>query len=163
MPGPPRKPTALLKLSGSWLADAREKHEPKPSITAPPMPAWLDKEGKAAWKHLEPILSRMRVLTEADGLALAMLCETWSRYRRATEMLAKDGDTYEVFGKDGQVVQINRSPYSSMQLELAMHVRRMLQEFGLTPAARSRIVSLPETKNGKTDLFKKRQDGTSAG
>lgn len=155
MPGPPPKPTALLKLSGSWRADAREKHEPKPADGSPKMPDWLDAEGKKAWKHLVPILERMRVLTEADGFALATLCETWSRYRRATTMLAKEGDTYDVLGRDGQLLQRNRSPYSAMQLELAIHVRRMLQEFGLTPSSRSRIVALPESKNGKTDLFKK--------
>lgn len=155
MPGPPRKPTPLLKLSGSWLADAREKHEPKPASTAPTMPAWLDAEGKKAWKHLVPILERMRVLTEADGYALTMLCVAWSRYRIACDKLEQFGDVYPVKGPDGQVKALKRSPYAVLQIEHAMNVRRMLQEFGLTPAARGRIVALPESKNGKTDLFKK--------
>jgi P27 family predicted phage terminase small subunit len=155
MPGPPRKPTPLLKLSGSWLATDREKHEPKPAAKAPKMPPWLDAEGKKAWKELVPILERMRVLTEADGYALAMLCHAWSRYRISCDRLERFGDVYPVKGPNGELKMLRRSPYSSLQLEHALVVRRMLAEFGLTPAARGRLVSLPEENNAKKDLFSK--------
>lgn len=157
MPGPPPKPTAMLKLSGSWRAAARDQTEPKPLAGPPPRPDWLDEEGVAAWEHLVPILARMRVLTEADAMALSMLCEAWSRYRRATDMLAKHGDVYQ----SGQTLR--RSPYSAMQMELALIVRRMLSEFGLTPAARGRIVALPEDKTiGKAGYFQKPQAAAEA-
>lgn len=155
MSGPPPKPTSMLKLTGSWRANKRQG-EPTPELLAPAMPIWLDVEGKKAWKKLAPILTRMRVLTEADGFALAVLCEAWSRYRRATDMLAQYGDVYPVKNADGTLKMLRRSPYSSMQMELALNVRRMLAEFGLTPAARGRMIALPETKNnGKAALFTK--------
>jgi len=163
MPGPPRKPTPMLKLSGSWLANARDKHEPKPTAKSPKRPDWLDEEGKKAWRHLVPILERMRVLTEADGFALAMLCNAWSRYRIACERLERFGDVYPVKGPDGELKMLRRSPYSSLQLEHALVVRRMLAEFGLTPAARGRLVSLPESTNAKKDFFTKANVGKRIG
>jgi P27 family predicted phage terminase small subunit len=163
MPGPPRKPTPLLKLAGSTLAGNRDATEPKPSATAPPMPQWLDAEARAAWKQLVPILERMRVLTEADGLALAMLCNAWSRYRTASDRLDRYGDVYPVKGPDGELKMLRRSPYAALQMEHANTVRRLLAEFGLTPAARGRVVALPESTNGKTSLFTKAQAGHAAG
>ena len=153
MSGPPPKPTAMLKLSGSWRARGR-KNEPQPAGSRPKKPEWLDDEGKKAWEQLVPILERMRVLTEADGFALAVLCEAWSRYRRATDMLIQYGDVYPVKNPDGTLKMLRRSPYSAMQMELALNVRRMLAEFGLTPAARGRLIALPENKdNGKAAFF----------
>lgn len=153
MSGPPPKPTAMLKLSGSWRARTRKK-EPTPAAIRPKRPAWLDDEGAKAWDQLVPILERMRVLTEADGFALAVLCEAWARYRRATDMLNQYGDVYPVKNPDGTLKMLRRSPYSAMQMELALNVRRMLAEFGLTPAARGRLIALPEAKdNGKASYF----------
>ena len=153
MSGPPPKPTAMLKLSGSWRARGR-KNEPTPVSRTPPSPPWLDDEGKKAWKQIVPILERMRVITEADGFALAVLCEAWSRYRRATDMLNQYGDVYPVKNPDGSLKMLRRSPYSAMQMELALNVRRMLAEFGLTPAARGRLIALPEVKtDGKASYF----------
>jgi P27 family predicted phage terminase small subunit len=150
----------MLKLSGSWRAKAR-KDEPKPQGTRPKRPEWLDAEGKKAWDQLTPILERMRVLTEADGFALAVLCESWSRYRRATDMLIQYGDVYPVKNPDGTLKMLRRSPYSAMQMELALNVRRMLAEFGLTPAARGRLIALPEDKDhGKAAYFSR---GSAAG
>lgn len=157
----PRKPTALLKLSGSWRAEARDRTEPKPDHVLPELPEWLDDEGKRAWMHLVPILSRMRVLTEADGYALAVLCNAWSRYRVASDQLARFGDVYSIKDAGGRLKSIRRSPYAALQMEHALVVRRLLAEFGLTPASRGRLIALPESKNGKTDFFTKSQ-GTAA-
>ena len=153
MRGPPPKPTAMLKLAGSWRAKAREKNEPKPKSVAPTQPEWLDEEGKKAWAQLEKIMVNMRVLTETDGYALAILCEAWSRYRRATDMLNQFGDVYPVKNPDGTLKMLRRSPYSAMQMELSLNVRRMLAEFGLTPSSRGRMIALPGEPNVKKAFF----------
>lgn len=154
VPGPPRKPTAQLKLVGSWRAKERERTEPKLDVARPERPDWLDAEGCAAWDRLCPLLERMRVLTVADQTALAVLCETWSRYRRVCAKLAETGEVYEVLEEDGRLKMLRRSPYSVLQMELARSLRHMLAEFGLTPAARGRVVTLPGLESdGKSSLF----------
>ncbi len=156
MPGPSPKPTTLLKLTGSWRAAAREKTEPKPAAIAPQCPDWLDAEGVRAWRQLTPILARMRVLTEADQFALAILCEAWSRYLKVTEHLRAHGDAYRSGLPQDDSRLWKRSPYSRLQTELAMTIRGMLQEFGLTPSSRGRIVTLPDQSSiGKKALFTK--------
>lgn len=156
MPGPPRTPTAKLKLSGSWRADARDKVEPKPERGPPPRPDWLDDEGIAAWDQLVPVLDRMRVLTVADGNALALLCDTWSRYRRATREIKEKGEVYEAVTEHG--FMLRRSPWSALRSELARMLRGQLAEFGVTPAGRGKVVALPkiEDKDGKGSIFSRR-------
>jgi len=159
MSGPIPKPTAILKLAGGWRSKLR-KAEPKPAVTAPKIPLWLDVSAKETWMQMMPLLQRMRVVTEADGYALSVLCETWSRYLRATEMLKQFGDVYPVKNLDGTLKLFRRSPYSSMQMELALSVRKMLGEFGLTPSARGRMIALPEdTTHGKAQYFAVKKSG----
>ena len=157
MPGPPRKPTPTLRLAGSWRGEARAKTEPTPPAGEPERPDWLDADGREAWDRLLPILMDMRILTAADGAALALLCDTWARYRKASRMLADFGDVYTVKNPDGSPRMIRRSPYSAIQAELARILRGQLAEFGLTPASRSKTVALPgASDHGKASLFTRR-------
>jgi phage terminase small subunit len=46
----------------------------------------------------------------------------------------------------GKTIGLKKSPYVAMQLEYGLMVRRMMQEFGLTPSARSRLTQEHDTK-----------------
>jgi P27 family predicted phage terminase small subunit len=54
-----------------------------PRATTPRCPDHLDAEAKKEWKRLVPILRRMKVLTEADGMTLANLCQACSTLVKA--------------------------------------------------------------------------------
>ena len=43
------------------------------------------------WRRIVPILLRMRVLTEADGIALACLCQSYSTLVKAQQKLNEAG------------------------------------------------------------------------
>ena len=65
------------------------QREPKPRATVPRCPEHLDDRAKKEWKRLVPVLRRMHVLTEADGMTLANLCQTWSTMVIAQEKLTE--------------------------------------------------------------------------
>lgn len=141
--GPAPTPTAILRLRGSRLAGQRGD-EPRPPRAAPARPDWLDDEGRAAWQQLVPMLRRMRVLTKIDGNALARYCQTWVRWRRAEEFIARNGEVYTLKDDKGQVRCVMQWPQVSIANKLAIQLLRLEQEFGLTPSARTRIqVDLP--------------------
>tara|TARA_Y100000593_G_scaffold34340_1_gene67365 strand:+ start:1177 stop:1653 length:477 start_codon:yes stop_codon:yes gene_type:complete len=147
--GPAPTPSAVLKLRGSWRADAN-KAEPKPKAGKPVCPKWLDKNAKAAWRQLVPQLADMGVLTKIDGQALALLCQTWGKWRKAEEMIAKHGEVYPIKNDAGEVKYLQQSPYVSIARSAADQLSRLFREFGMTPSARTRI-EVPEQSNKEDD------------
>ena len=80
------------------------------------------------------------MLTEADGMTLANLCQTWSTMMKAQKKLTKWASCTDSNG------YIQQSPFFSMVNNCIDIVTKLSREFGLTPAARSRMVAQTETE-----------------
>ena len=137
--GPPPTPTALLRLSGGWRGTYTNRNEPEPEKGRPRCPVWLDEYAKAVWKQLVPQLDAMGVLAKIDGHALTVLCQTWSRWRKAVEFIQENGETYAVKDEAGRVKYLKKFPQATVIDSSARTLNRFMQEFGLTPSARTRI------------------------
>jgi phage terminase small subunit len=114
MRGRKPKPTALKILDGT-RADRINRDEPAMPPGSIEPPAWLDETAREHWRELAPILQSAGLLTVGDRQALALLCESFSRFRSNPEN-DKARDLY----------------------------RRILVEFGLTPSSRSRLKTTAE-------------------
>src|SRR5215813_4818923 len=115
MSGPPKKPSALKLLQGTFRADRTSPNEPKPEIAIPDVPAHLSAEAKAEWERLAPELARLGLLSRIDRGALAGYCEAWSDFVDATRQCATtpDGKDRKVLvTKDGNVIE---NPYYSIK------------------------------------------------
>ncbi len=143
--GPPPAPTATLKLRGSWRGELN-KDEPQPPPGRPRCPPWIDAYGKSAWRQIVPQLEQMGVLSKIDGHALVVLCQTWARWRKAEEFINKHGETYPVKDDAGKVRFLKKFPQVSVAESCAKTLNRFMQEFGLTPSARTRI-SIPKQQD----------------
>ena len=76
----------------------------------------------------------MRVLAEADGIALETLCQTYSTMLKAQEKLNEVGILYK--SPNGYVMQ---SPLLNIVSGCVDTLTKLSREFGLTPASRSRL------------------------
>ena len=132
--GPAPKPTVLKLAEGNPGKRRLNDREPKPSEVMPRCPAHLDKIARREWKRLSDILNRMRVLTEADYLALGNLCLAYSTLIQAQEKLNQTG----LLIKTGSGY-VQQSPLISIITANTQIINRLCQEFGLTPAARTRV------------------------
>lgn len=140
----PRKPTPLKVLHGTTRSDRANPAEPKPadlSIRAKP-PEWLGDRGKEAWADLLPVLHKMGVVTTADPMAFALLCDALGEYITARAWLQEHEDVYAIAGKDGGLTWRKR-PEVEIAQDAWRRAKTMLTEFGLTPAARSRVSGKP--------------------
>jgi P27 family predicted phage terminase small subunit len=79
------------------------------------------------------MLLQMRVLTEADQIALAELCQSYSSMLQAQQSLSKSGLLVKMNGT------VMPHPLIWVVNRYRDQVLKMLREFGLTPASRSRI------------------------
>ena len=68
-------------------------HPPKFVREAPEPPDWLDAEALAEWGRVVEALEPLDVLKVADGAALTVYCETWSRFVWAVKRYRAEGIT----------------------------------------------------------------------
>ena len=133
--GPTPKPTALKVLQGNPGKRALPKGEPKPdSGRLPSAPRWLSDEAKREWKRIAPRLHAVGLLTEVDGLALAMLCEAFAQYMAAKTVVDNEG--LLLVSEKGNSYQ---HPAAGLMTQARGELMKWAREFGMTPAARSRI------------------------
>src|SRR5712691_11241655 len=137
--GPIPKPSAIARAEGNPGKRRLNDSEPRACATTPRCPDHLDAEAKKEWKRIIPVLRRMKVLTEADGMTLANLCQTWSTLVQAQKKLTELGILYK--SPSGYVQQ---SPLLAIGNQCVDTITKLSREFGLTPAARSRIIAQSE-------------------
>lgn len=139
-------PTAIKVLEGNPGKRPLNKNEPRPDKKAPPCPKWLDKEAKREWKRLASKLELMGVLTEVDMAAFAGYCQCYSRWKENEEFISKNGSLVRT--PSGYWMQV---PQVSIAQQYLKQMGRYAEQFGLTPAARSRIISDSVKGSGTVD------------
>jgi P27 family predicted phage terminase small subunit len=102
------------------------------------MPVASVPRGQAEWKRLAAQLTVLRILTELDRAALAAYCQAYGRWVEAERKLHETPMLLNL--PSGFVQQNPWLTIANKQLEL-MH--KFLTEFGLSPAARSRVSMTP--------------------
>ena len=130
------KPTAVKILEGNPGKRKLNEHEPQPQRKAPPCPKWLEPEAKKEWRRLAKTLEAMGVLTEADMAAFAGYCQAYARWKEAEERITDRGLVIRT--PSGYPQQV---PYISIAQQYLKLMQQFAEQFGLTPAARSRIIA----------------------
>ncbi|AEE98037.1 phage terminase small subunit P27 family [Mahella australiensis] len=136
--GRPPKPTNLKILEGNPGKRPLPSDEPKPTPLTPDCPTWLNKDAKKLWKQLIPELEQLGLMTVIDGQAFAALCQSYGIWVECERFLKKNGRTYEYTNKGGAVNIVER-PEVKIGNRALLNFRSLCSEFGLTPAARTRI------------------------
>ena len=159
--GPAPTPTNLLKLRGSWRADINA-NEPQPDAIAPEKPGDMPAEAGAVWDRLVGELERMHVMTRADGFALELLARTWGKWMEAERKIEEVGSVYPIKNPDGSIKYLQQTPWVAMSRNYGSELSRLLQQFGLTPSARSRITTAVKDEapaDPLEALLKRKQSG----
>lgn len=147
--GRPKKPTHLKLVEGNKGKRAINKSEPDPDyLNDLRPPSYLPEFAVSVWNDLAPKLRKAKLLTELDVESVVQLCISIAQYRHATQKLNLDFIRY---GEKGQ--SLNQLMVAqSMAFKQA---NAIMQQFGMTPAARSRVVV-----NSQGDLFGNEKTGT---
>jgi len=136
-----RTPTALRILtgnpSGQKLPDAEPQHEELCEDTPPP--EYLTGVAREEWLHVVPLLAKSGVLMTTDERTVAAYCNAWAHYLEAQERLTKDGFVQVFVNKLG-MPHAQMSVGCKAALEWSKELRHCMNELGLTPASRSKVV-----------------------
>lgn len=156
MPGRAPKPTRLKVIQGNPGKRELRKDEPKPAPKAPNAPTWLRREAAAEWRRVVPELETLGLIGKVDRAALAAYCEAWAAFHEASQRLKTQGVEIEVvkqrfFNELGEITheEVDRivNPALRHQRQALQALRGYLAEFGLSPAARTRL-AVPDKDQG---------------
>lgn len=113
-----RKPNQPLK----FLSGNTDVKQTAAILGEPEMPEWLSPTARSIWKEIIPQLMQLGILTRVDAAPLARMC-----WMQATLRDAAEGDLLTV----------------DMVRSLTSAILAIERDFGMTPAARSRVAVKP--------------------
>mgnify|MGYP005839755879 CR=1 FL=1 len=135
----PRKPVHLKAVSNT--AKGAEK-APKLPLTTREVPGFLSESASRFWPELAAVTADMGTLSDADRLALGLLCEALDDWHEARAQVAAVGATYRSETESGNVMY-RANPAVAMRNDAARRAQSLLTQFGLTPSARASLGPLP--------------------
>lgn len=156
MAGRPAKPTALKELAGNPGKRRLNKNEPKPQQRKPSCPKHLTGEARREWNRMAKQLFDLGLLTEVDRAALAGYCQAWGRWVQAEEKMSEPEFQMIKETDSGYPVV---SPWMGIANQAMKQMLRFLTEFGMTPAARSRVTVIKEDEADPYEEFLRGKDG----
>lgn len=169
MRGRPPLPTAVKALRGTLRRHRRNPNEPLPIPGTPSAPSWLGHEAKAEWRRIVPQLRQRGLLEVIDRALVVAYCVAWEELVVAQRELLEQGST-SVTARGAIVAHpaLKRAQVARMQLH------KFGVEFGIGPAARSRVRAGPRPLDPAVIARRKRfailgarqppdLDGTSGG
>lgn len=146
--GPAPKPTALKLIAGNPGHREISGDEPLPPAGAPDAPTFVDDRALQVWNALVPRIARVGLARTIDGGALERYCVMFVQWRDCQEFVRKNGAEYAVRGeprrvkgveKPGRVLYFREYPAVARAAKLSRDMLQIEREYGLTPAARTRI------------------------
>ena len=136
--GPAPTPTAILKARGSWRGDCNPD-EPKGLPGIPDTPFKLTGKALDHWEYLTQHLDNMDVMTKVDGFTLARYCKLYVEWVEIDEFINSCDDRDDC-----------RNEYK-LRSSLSAELLKMEQQYGLTPASRSRVDTTSSHKKETKD------------
>lgn len=143
--GPPKSPTKVLQMRGSWRGDDRGE-EPQPARLAAPAPDWLRPLAKEVWKILYDQLTNLGVIGDVDENTLARYCQTYAKWREAEDYIVEHGST--TYGAGGEKAH----PMATLAVKYSEQLTRLEAQFGMTPSSRANLAK-PKDAGGEKNKF----------
>ena len=148
-------PTNLAILKGNPGKRPLPKNEPKPQLVKPSAPAHLCPAAKKHWRKTVKELYAAKLMTRLDIDALTLFCQSYATWIEANERLMADGMIITpVLGTDDDGNPLlgvpTVSPWLGISNKCFDQMRRILVEFGMTPASRAKVTTV-SAKEKKPD------------
>lgn len=113
------------------------------------------------WRRIQSDLIDMKVMTKADGHALALLCDALGVFVECRRVIRDEGMTYQFTTKAGVEMPVQRPEVGIASAALSQAMR-LMDRFGLNPAYRTKLKVEAEDEESGLDALRRR-GSSSAG
>lgn len=133
----------VIEGRGNGKDSGGREIKPPPGFTRlpPAKPEGMSPQAAELWDQLVDELQRLQVTKPIDGPALEMACETYARWHAARQMridhARSEAGTEGLLSVNSQ--GLTTAPWVGVEERAAKEFRAWCSEFGLTPAAESKI------------------------
>lgn len=142
------KPDRLKVVEGTARPDRMNPDAPAVNIGVAEAPEWLSQRAAELFAQLSATLLGMGIASPDDQIALALLASRIEEVELMTAAIEDGGRTYDQTDEDGNIRMRRAAPEVGLRNEAMRHAQSLLAEFGLTPAARSKVSARsPEKEN----------------
>ncbi|QPX75416.1 putative terminase small subunit [Serratia phage vB_SmaS_Opt-169] len=150
-------PLAIHDLKGN-PSKLNMKEEKAKQANYPPLapdaqpPEYFTAEEKQYWLELAQRFNAIKVLTTMDTMALELLITAYGEWRRHRDFLSVRGYSYETSTSMGDT-KYNKFPEAELMINAWERIFKMLQQFGWTPASRSKVSPISDHKADLVQMF----------
>lgn len=159
-----RKPLApeVHEMSGAYLKNPNRKNHNAPKLdpNEPAMPEYFDEDETLMWMQLCEDLKNSGLLSASFREIMVAYCAAYGGWIKAKRSVAKSGMVLVTKDKDG-TVQARRNPFSVELHKYRDEMTKLIPEFGLTPASRSKLVSMKEEEESPFSEYLRGRMGAS--
>ena len=127
-------PDNLKVVAGTDRSDRINENQPVPTPGVAGVPEVLSERGAELFSQLSGILDGLGIASPDDVHALTMVAQRLEQVEVLTTMIEDSGYTYKT---DAGLVKGN--PAVGMRSDAMRHAQSLLSDFGLNPAARSKV------------------------
>lgn len=110
----------------------------KPATNKIKYPEWLDDKAKQEWRRIITELKRLELVTNIDVAALAICCDAYSKYVKATNDINKVELLVSYTNKGGNK-NVSPNPLINIATKYSEIYKKYCNEFGLTPNSRIKL------------------------
>ena len=153
MAGRKRKPDSQKVVQGTFQKCRSNPDTPTPADDLPLAPTSLTDAERTHFVTLCKRIADMGVASSTDTEALTMAAKRLAEIDACDLQIATNGAVVDTTNTRGERM-LRGNPAVRMRSEAMRHLQSLLAEFGLTPAARSKVSA--KKKAPKTSAFTKR-------
>jgi len=132
-------PDKLKLVKGTARPDRMNPDAPAANVGVAVAPDWLSPRAAELFAQLSVTLLGMGIASPDDAIALSLLASRIEEVELMTAAIEDGGRTYEQKDDEGNVRMRRAAPEVGLRNEAMRHAQSLLAEFGLTPAARSKV------------------------
>ncbi|MEX3315692.1 phage terminase small subunit P27 family [Sulfitobacter sp. PS-8MA] len=132
-------PDKLKLVKGTARADRMNPDAPAANPGVATAPEWLSERAAEIFAQLSATLLNMGIASPDDQVALALLSSRIEEVELMTAAIEDGGRTYDQKDENGNIRMRRAAPEVGLRNEAMRHAQSLLAEFGLTPAARSKV------------------------
>lgn len=156
---PAKKPINLIVAEGKshYTKEEIERRQAEEAAIAPKsdnirMPSWLvDPVAKKEYKRIVKQLKDIDIMTNLDVDLLAMYCQAYAQYQKATEELRNQPLMITKYDKFDRPYQVE-NPLIKIQIKYSDEIKKIASQMGLSISSRIKMVP-PKTPEKPANKF----------